>query len=83
MGDMAELFEGLYDFDETDDWKFERKQELCHFKPVSFERENAELQQHNALLIVQNKELLARCDLLEVELQGYKDTANHILGELT
>ena len=30
--------------------------------------ELAELQQHNALLTVQNKELLARCDLLEVEL---------------
>ena len=30
--------------------------------------ELAELQQHNAQLKVQNKELLARCDLLEAEL---------------
>lgn len=30
--------------------------------------ELAELQQHNALLTVQNKELLSRCDLLETEL---------------
>ena len=34
--------------------------------------ELAELQQHNAQLKVQNKELLARCDLLEVEKQALR-----------
>ena len=34
--------------------------------------ELAELHQHNVLLRVQNKELLARCDLLEVEKQALR-----------
>ena len=41
--------------------------------------ELAELQQHNALLPVQNKELLARCDLLEAELCRYQREIEVIL----
>lgn len=44
--------------------------------------ELAELQQHNALLKVQNKELLARCDLLEVELCRYQREIETIMMTL-
>ena len=36
-------------------------------------RENAELTKENVMLKIQNKELLARCDLLEAELAQAKD----------
>ena len=44
--------------------------------------ELAELQQHNALLKIQNKELLARCDLLEAELEQEKDKNELLESEL-
>ena len=35
-------------------------------------RENAELTKENSMLKIQNRELLARCDLLEAELCRYQ-----------
>lgn len=44
--------------------------------------ELAELQQHNALLKVQNKELRARCDILNNELEQAKDKIDILETEL-
>lgn len=44
--------------------------------------ELAELQQHNALLKVQNRALLARCDLLEADLRNAKDKVEILEAEL-
>lgn len=45
-------------------------------------KENAELTKENAMLKVQNRELLARCDLLEAELQQCKDEVEVIVMTL-
>lgn len=44
--------------------------------------ELAELHQHNALLKIQNKELLARCDLLAAEVLRYEEEVSVLLDQL-
>lgn len=45
-------------------------------------KENAELTKENAMLKIQNKELLARCDCLEAELVQAKDQKKALEREL-
>ena len=72
MGEMADLFDLYWGEEYERERDTERDPVELGFMPVEntvFSCEKmAELQQHNALLVVQNKELLARCDLLEAEL---------------
>ena len=45
-------------------------------------KENAELTKENAMLKIQNRELLARCALLEAELQRYEEEVEVLIDRM-